>query len=201
MTEPAADAGHSPDARIDEDAILLRRWCEGDARALETLAQRHEIALLGLCKGMLGGRRDLAAEVVQEVWLRVIRSAVGFRGDSSVKTWLYTIAINQCRSLLRKAEMRHPHGQLDDRADVRAGAVNGPPENGQRAPEVSDQLADAVAALAPDQRELISLCYHAQLTHTEVAQTLGLPVGTVKSRLHAALLKLRGHLAQAEVRS
>lgn len=183
--------------RVDPDAELLRQFAAGNARALEELAARHEAGLLGVCKGLLRGRRDLAQEAVQDVWLKVIRSAVSFRGESTVKTWLYTIAINHCRSMMRRAEMRHGHVSAEgEHAPVLAAAAGDAARN---AAPISEPLARAIAALTGEQQELVSLCYHASLSHSEVAQVLGVPVGTVKSRLNAALTRLRGLLATSEL--
>ena len=81
----------------DED--LLRAFARGRKSALAELARRHERPLLGFASGLLAGRSDrVACDVVQETWLRVIRYADSFDGRSGFKTWLYRIAINQCKS-------------------------------------------------------------------------------------------------------
>src|SRR5262249_29261237 len=82
-----------------DDEQLLKRFAKGERNALGELARRYELPLLGLACGMLGGRRDLAMDAVQETWMRVIRFHSNFNGRSSVKTWLYRIAINQCRNV------------------------------------------------------------------------------------------------------
>lgn len=84
---------------MTSDEQLLKAFTRGDRAALGELAKRHERALLNLAWGMLGSR-ERAVDAVQETWLRVIRYAAGFNGNSSVRTWLYRIAVNQCRSML-----------------------------------------------------------------------------------------------------
>jgi RNA polymerase sigma-70 factor (ECF subfamily) len=136
--------------------------------------------MLGLACGLLGGRRDLAQDAVQETWVRVIRFAKGFEGRSGVKTWLYTILVNQCRGM---------------RA---AGAANaakvGEVSEGDET-RTDERLCAAVEGLAEGPREVVLMCYHHGLTHEAVADVLGVPLGTVKSRLHAALRDLRAALS------
>src|SRR5258708_5686403 len=86
------------------DESLLTEFAGGDRAALGGLARRYERALLGLATGLLEGRADMACDAVQETWVRVIRFADKFNGRSSFKTWLYRIAINQCRTV--KSRMR-----------------------------------------------------------------------------------------------
>ena len=79
------------------DRQILQRVAGGEHGALGELAARHEAALLGLARGLLGGSTDLAEEAVQDAWVRVLSRAGSFNGDASVKTWLFRIVINRCR--------------------------------------------------------------------------------------------------------
>jgi len=172
------------------DEVLLRRFVAGQREALGELAQRYELHLLGLARGMLGGRDDLACDAVQETWMRVIRYGASFNGRSSFRTWLYRILINRCRST-RKNEGRRPKSRQAD-----------PPQEAGQSPaataspdEDNRELHAAVAQLAAAKREVLLLCYHADLTHEQAAKILRIPPGTLKSRLHAALEELRKRLA------
>ena len=180
------------DAGTDEG--LLREFVRGKREALGELARRCERALLGLASGLLDGRTDLACDAVQETWVRVIRFVAGFDGRSSFKTWVYRIAINQCRTV--KGRMRD------------AGTVNGVgPASEHRPPEkpetgdangASDEkawLREQVRLLSPDKRTVLLLCYHEGMTHQQAAEILEVPLGTLKSRLHAALTTLRARMA------
>src|SRR5262245_49789742 len=112
LTGPdSMDAQHLPDSPTDEQ--LLTRFVKGDRNSLGELARRYELPLLGLTCGMLGGRRELAMDVVQETWIRVIRFAHTFNNASRVKTWLYRIAINQCRDVQAKVKPNAPDGSAD----------------------------------------------------------------------------------------
>lgn len=179
-----APAPAAPAAPLDDDAALLRRFVRGSRPALESLALRHEPALLGLATGLLNGRADLAADAVQDAWLRVIRAAPHFDARSSVRTWLYRIVVNRCY-------------------DLRAAAARAPLDPASRAPSPNTPHADldaleplraAVERLPTDHRLILLLCYHAGTTHTQAADILGIPVGTLKSRLSSALSALRAAL-------
>ena len=171
------------------DEELLAAFVRGDRAALGELARRHEPHLLGLAMGLLGGCPSAARDAVQETWLRVIKHAAGFNGRSSLKTWLYRIAINRCRDLRGRTVAhcaRGAHPAETDDADPGQSTMHG---------EDLGVLRQAVSNLTPVKQEVLLLCYHEGMTHEQVAVVLEMPVGTVKSRLHAALQELREQLA------
>jgi RNA polymerase sigma-70 factor (ECF subfamily) len=172
-----------PDLTTDE--ALLDSFAAGDAEALGRLAQRHERALLGLALGLTGSR-ELAEVAVQDAWVRVIRSAAAFRGQSSVKTWMYRIVINRSRDLQKQESARPP---------VAASAVIEP-----ATPELREAIRAALETLQPAHREAVLLCHHADLTHAQAAEVLNIPLGTFKSRVRTALGRLEQILG-TEVRS
>lgn len=150
---------------------------------MATLAARYEAMLLGLAQGLLRGREDLARDVVQDVWIRVLRSGSAFGGQSSAKTWLYRVTINRCHDVRAKMDRPTPEG-----------AVRAPSERTFDA-EQTTAVSRAVECLKPDQRMLVILCYHSGMTHTQASEILDVPVGTIKSRLNTALNDLRTTLA------
>lgn len=170
------------------DEQLLSAFLGGKAAALGELAERYERPLLGLASGVLGGQRELACDAVQETWLRVIRFGTQFMGRSSFKTWIYRIAVNQCRSL---QSARTP---ADNAALANAAAVDPQPDRIAEAADQNHTVGRAVARLDPDRRLVVLLCYHGGMTHEQAAEILEIPLGTLKSRLHAALTELRAAL-------
>lgn len=166
------------------DEILLQKFVRGDPDALGALASRYEIFLLGLARGLLAGREDLAREAVQDCWLRVIRSAKAFDSRSSFKTWVYRIVINRSHDL-RQREARHAAASIDSEPPPVQHDVQPHP---RPSPPV---LNGAFAGLPQDRRLILLLCYHRGLTHRQAADVLGIPEGTLKSRLNAALTELR----------
>jgi len=176
------------------DEQLLRRFVKGDESALGELASRHEPALVGLARAMLGGDADAARDAVQESWVRVITAAPRFQHRSGVKTWIYRIVINRCIDLRRTRQplpldLRH-ESDAPQSPDLRT------PDPGAAldAGETARQLHAALDALSGEARLLLLLCYHEGLTHPQAADVLGIPVGTLKSRLHTALAQLRTRL-------
>jgi RNA polymerase sigma-70 factor, ECF subfamily len=181
----------APDRASQTDELLLRQFAAGDRSALGELADRHEASLLGLAKGLLDGRADAASDAVQEAWVRVIRYAGSFKGKSSFKTWVYRIVINQCHNIRKR---KKPLALAD------AGSHDGACVHDESAGEDRQRLRDEVARLAPERRLVLLLCYHDGLTHEQAAEVLEIPIGTLKSRLHAALTELRKRLP-SEVRT
>ncbi len=189
QARPHLDAPDSGDDGTLSDERILARFVSGDEEALGELARRYEGLLLGLCTGMLGDRA-LAMEAVQETWLRVIRHSRTYDGRASVKTWVYQIAMNRCRDLGRsrsasKKRERVHHDRLQDAKKAHVIPTASP---------IDPRLEAAVGALEEHQRETVILCYHRGLTHRQAAEVLGVPMGTIKSRLNKALEKLRESL-------
>src|SRR6185436_11744763 len=133
----------------DPDLTLLRRFTKGEDAALGELAARYERTLLGLAMGLLSDR-ELAKDAVQETWLRVIKSARHFAGNSTVKTWVYRILINRALDLRQRRErMRLP--QVPDQAASPVAA----PDQAAHHLENGQLLRHAVDALTPDQRLIL----------------------------------------------
>ena len=121
--------------------------------------------------------------------MRVIRYGHSFNGRSSAKTWLYRITVNRCRDIRSGTTP-------DPRPNPRPQPAVECPDPGQlpMLEERDDALYEAVGRLSDTGRELVLLCYHDGLTHKQAAEVLEIPLGTLKSRLHAALEQLREHL-------
>lgn len=171
------------------DEQLLRAFLAGRRPALGELARRYERSLLGFAKGLLGGREDLACDGVQETWVRVIRFARSFDGRSRFKTWLYRIALTQCRNLLKMPRSATPEKLREDPV----GEAD--PQRTAQQDDLARRVHEVVERLPTDRREIVLLCYHAGMTHEQAAEILEIPLGTLKSRLHAALGELREQLS------
>lgn len=175
--------------RPDEsgDAALLRAFIKGERSAFSTLAGRHERGMLGMARGLLGGDVERARDAVQEAWVRMIKHAGTYRGEASVKTWLYRILINVCLN---------ERGRKRVRITPAAGVHAESPSHTAEESEFAARVRRLVSDLPEDRRVIVLLCYHEEMTHEEAAETLGIPVGTLKSRLHTALTSLRASLHQ-----
>lgn len=179
------------------DEQLLQGIAVGGARgraSLGELAGRYERPLVGFAAHLLGGRGDLARDVVQDAWLRVLRGARGFDRRASVRTWLYRIVINRCHDVRAKWQGSRAH-ELEDLPRLAEG-TGGDDGNGEH-PHLA-RLRAAVAALPETQGVVVLLFYHGGMTLPQAADILGIAEGTAKSRLHAALEALREKLVLPE---
>lgn len=173
-----------------DDEQLLKAISKGESWAMAALYDRYARLVFSLALRMLGEPRA-AEEMMQEVLLKVWRSANTYdRKRGKLSSWLLGIAHNQCVDELRRRRARPPAGaDLDSIRELPADT-----EDPLTAAAQSIEHARAVQALArisPDQRTVIELAYYRGLAHSEIAEKLGLPLGTVKTRLRLGLLKLR----------
>jgi RNA polymerase sigma factor (sigma-70 family) len=173
---------------MDDDAALLALVARGDGGALARLYQAYAGRLFGYLL-RLAGDRMVAEEILQDTMLAVWRSAGGFAGASAVSTWLFGIARRQAYYRLRGQPPPAPYEAVD-RPDPAPG-----PEELAIAAAGGSPLAGAVGDLPDHQRDVVALVFVAGLPLAEAAAVLGVPVGTVKSRLHHARAALARTLA------
>jgi RNA polymerase sigma factor (sigma-70 family) len=174
------------------DEVLVGRVADGDAAALAVLYRRYGGRLFGFVRRYARDRM-VAEEILQDTLLAVWRSAHQYAGRSSVQTWLFGIARRQAHNRLRVQQPQQvPLGGdgLASWVDPAPGPVEWAIANAQGA-----ALAAAIDALAPQHREVLALAFGAQVPHREIAEILGVPVGTVKSRLHHARAALTRAMA------
>jgi RNA polymerase sigma-70 factor (ECF subfamily) len=172
------------------DAALLERARRGDDGAFRALVVRYEPVVAATVIGMLGRGAD-ADDVGQETFVRLHRSLDRFRGEASLKTYLVRIAMNLSLNALR-ARRRAARRFVRD-ADAPELAV-APAEPGGEA-ELRAAVRAAVGRLGPKHRPVVVLRMLEGMSTRETAQALGVPEGTVLSRLSRALRELRTHLA------
>ncbi len=208
MQRPAAPAMGSAAlpaaAAADEDRRLVGRAQAGDAGAFETLVRRYQGWVFTLALRMLGDRAE-AEDMAQEIFLKAYRGLKGFKGASRFSTWLYSITSHHC---LNHLEARRRQSHHLGRGGDRPGAVgNDPPaavdrlvdetpradallERADRARIVQAELAH----LTEEHRLILVLRDIQGLSYEEIAQTLRLELGTVRSRLHRARMEMRARL-------
>lgn len=172
-----------------QDELLLASFIEGDETMFAELARRYEQPLYAYICRFTGSPSD-APDLFQETFIHVFRNASGFRGASSFKTWLWAITTNLCRTHRRKS-LKHTSAPLkSDPIDPRASGE----EDCVERKEVGGRIADAVAKLPAEQKEVFLLRVYDDMSYREVADVLNRPLGTVKSQMRLALIKLRGLL-------
>lgn len=180
--------------RTDEQ--LLDGYREGDTAAFRTLIARHQDDLLRFLL-RLTGDRQAAEDIFQEAFLQVHISADSFDATRKFKPWLFTIAANKARDLLRKRVRRQ---EVDLSAPVNRGGEEGgnsfvdlmevdvpPPEAGLESKERNEQVQRAIDRMPLPLREILLLSYFQRLSYAQIADELEIPLGTVKSRLHSAV--------------
>jgi RNA polymerase sigma-70 factor (ECF subfamily) len=188
-------------AGADDDATLLARYRRGDARAMDRLVDRHGPSVYAFVRRMLGDS-PVVDDLVQDVWVKVLRSPDSFDGRARLTTWLFAVARNACLDHLRRDQRRRgvpdPVSDSDDGAPggAAARAVDpGPPVLDAVAKRELGQLVErAVAELPPAQREVFLLREGTDLSFTEIGESLGLPKDTVKSRMRYAVEHVRRFL-------
>jgi RNA polymerase sigma-70 factor, ECF subfamily len=181
----AAAEARSEDLEGEEptDGDLIQRVAVGDAKAFELLYHRYVRSVFGLALRRLGDRMR-AEDAVQETFAAVWRSARTYRSDRGPGApWLYAVARN---AIVDRARGRtEPPGEVPDAASTEPG-----PEERAEASYVSWRVHRALSGLPENEREVIELAYYAELSQSEVAQFLGIPLGTVKTRTRSGLHRL-----------
>jgi RNA polymerase sigma-70 factor (ECF subfamily) len=183
------------------EAALVQRCRSGDESACAELVAEHQRMVVQLAMNLLSDR-DEALDLSQEVFLRVFRTIHRFRGQSSLRTWIYRIAVNQARNRHRFWRRRHRADQvsLDQHIAIHGeflSAGESTPDRIFAQKELAIQLQQALDRLPFDQRTVIVLREIDGLSYEEIAFSLDVAVGTVKSRLTRARQALRFTLREA----
>lgn len=189
-----------PDVGADELA-LIEGCARGDERCCTDLVEAHQRMVYHLALHLLGDHNE-ALDVSQEVFLRVFRTIHRFRGQSALRTWIYRIVINQARNRQRWWRRRHQAAQVSldehvrDRGELSAEGDLDSPDRMLRRRELAAHLWRAMNELPFDQRSAIVLREIDGMSYNEIAFSLGVAVGTVKSRLARARETLRDQLSE-----
>jgi RNA polymerase sigma-70 factor (ECF subfamily) len=182
------DGGRQYLLYADEDLMGLAE--AGDAEAFAAIYDRHGRAAYSLAYRMVGGKQE-AEDVVQEAFIKVWRSAGGYRvGRGSVRTWILSIVRNSGLDHIRSRASR---GRMQDKVEASA-PTSEPSEAFSEAWRNTQQgrVREALKALPQEQLKILELAYFSGYTHAEIAERLELPLGTVKGRMRLGLQKLRG---------
>jgi RNA polymerase sigma-70 factor (ECF subfamily) len=181
------------------EKLLVSKAKAGDVAAFEQLIEAYQKKVYNLALRMTGNQED-AADLAQEAFIRVFRSISGFKEQSSFSTWIYRITTNVCLDEIRKRKNRKVISidediHMDD-GEMKRQIVSDDPlpdEMAERA-ELRNIVNDAINSLPEDQKVVITLRDLNGLSYEEIAQVLGIPGGTVKSRINRARQALRNVL-------
>jgi RNA polymerase sigma-70 factor (ECF subfamily) len=184
------------------DEELVAKSVGGDSDSFNELIHRWERPIYALAYRQLGREED-ARDVCQETFLRAYRALPGFRGQAKFSSWLYRIALNLCRDWMRR-ERRAPEVQAPEDVDLMELAAAREPsesiEDRVARRDLSRAVEQAMRLLPEEQRTAILLKEYEGLTFQEIADLIGCPLSTVKTRLYQGLTVLRRELARAESR-
>lgn len=207
-----SDPGAAPREGSLQDAVgvvgltdeeLVSRSMGGDSESFNQLIKRWERPIYALAYRTIG-REDDARDVVQETFLRAFRGLSGFKGQAKFSSWLYRITLNLCRDWMRRQRrapvIATPDGvDLVELAGESANVETADAAVGRR--ELSRLVARAMTALPEEQRAAIVLKEYHGLTFQEIADLLGCPLSTVKTRLYQGLIVLRKELERSGIHS
>lgn len=173
---------------------LLQQAKANDAAATEALVREYYRYVFRLCLSVLDDPTE-ADDAAQETFIAAARNLPGYRGEAEPKTWLYAIAVNNCRGRLRKRQARH---RLENslRAVYSLFQRTSDPEQVTIQDEADWQVCQAVDSLGEKHRLPVILRYVHELSVPEIAAILNMSEGTVHSRLHYARQRLNEHLSQ-----
>jgi RNA polymerase sigma-70 factor (ECF subfamily) len=190
VADPEALAGP-----VDVDAPLVERVQRGDQRAFELLVVKYQRRIERLIARMVRDV-DLVEDIAQETFIRAYRALPNFRGESAFYTWLYRIAVNTAKKamaglqrdpLMTEAAMASADEDGEDTSRLENESTNGEtPESLMASRQIADTVNAAIEALSEDLRQAITLREIEGLSYDEIAELMGCPIGTVRSRIFRA---------------
>ena len=175
---------------VGTDEIIVERALSGDAEAFGEIVRRWERRIFALTYGILGREED-ARDATQETFFAAFRNLRGFRGEAKVSSWLHRIAVNQCLTRQRRAKVRN-ESALDDAPETEfAATVAESPASVAEGRQRTVAVRRALNGLPLELRQIVVMKEFEELTFREIAETLELPLSTVKSRLYTGLKQLQ----------
>jgi len=198
-TDPAApgSSGEPEKQTLRDEELFIRFRESNDTEAFRTLIDRYHDDLMRFLYRMIGDRQG-AEDVFQEAFLQAHLSAASFDETRRFRPWLFTIAANKARDLLRKKGRRRtaelsapvggPGGGDGDASFVDLMEIDVPmPDARLAAEERDEQVQRVLNGMSPTLKEVLLLAYFQRLSYAQIADELDIPLGTVKSRLHSAV--------------
>lgn len=184
-----------PELSIDPELDLIRRWKRGEKQAFETLVRRHMTDAFYVAYGFVGNAED-ARDLSQEAFVKAHQARARFDETRPFYPWLYRIIKNHCLNFVTR---RHHHVSIDDENEHREiPSPSATPLESLEERERKRLVRAALDRLSEDHREIIVLKDFKEHSYKEIADILGIPVGTVMSRLFYARQALRGAIEALE---
>jgi RNA polymerase sigma-70 factor (ECF subfamily) len=174
------------------DEALAQRAREGDTRAFEMLLNRYKAPLYNYIRRMVGNASE-AEDLFQDTFMKLYNNLDRFRPEGSFRGWLYRIATNTCRDALRRRKLRWAFsldtGRNPDDAPLSERYASASPNPAEKAAEseLAEHLAAAVQNLSAKHRSVFLMARYDGMSYAEIAESLNIPLGTVKSRMNKAV--------------
>lgn len=187
---------HSPD-----DATLLKRIARGDMQAFDALYQRHSAALYTYILRLTRNQQQ-AEDILQETFIAVWRNAHQYTGRAQVRSWLFSIAHRRTMDWIRSVANVNETEAGDTIEEWLMEDQHSSDPAWEPSASYGEEIRLALDDLSPEHRAVIELAFYYDLSYVEIAEVLGCPLGTVKSRIYAArqqLQKALSHLSRAKV--
>jgi RNA polymerase sigma-70 factor (ECF subfamily) len=179
----------------DSDRDLVQRFREGDPSAFNQLVLKYRNRVMGIATRMLGDRIE-AEDLAQDVFVKVYHGLQGFQGESLFSTWLYRVTANSCLNRRKKQQREAQVAQaVEDPGPIFSNGASNPHTLLEKK-ELKVLLEKAIQSLPREQRMVLILRDIEGLSYEEIAESLGLELGTVRSRLHRARLDVQGSIKE-----
>lgn len=172
--------------RSDSDLRLVEETRAGSERAFREIVERYHAMTFAVVRGILGDRSDVE-DVMQEVFIKVYRGLGGFRGDAKLSSWIYQIARNEALNRARKpgaVETPIEDVVIESPEDTR-------PDKEYHKKIEREYLEQCLAEIDENLRTALELRYMGEMSYEEIAGTMGLPIGTVKTYIHRGKIELK----------
>lgn len=179
------------------DSELLLHYMEGDEAAFGEIVNRYKNSLYAFLRQFLN-RMDLVEDVFQETFLQLFNSRESFDPDRPLRPWLFTIAANKAKDALRKAQRTSavPIGAISDEQDMSFDEMlntlssnNSVPYDELERNETAARVNEVIGSMPENLRQILLMAYFQRFSYKQMADALSIPIGTVKSRLHAAIAR------------
>ena len=170
----------------ETDYELVSKALQGNQKAFRRIVERHHSTAYAVVRGVLGNSEEVD-DVVQNVYVKIYRGLGSFRGDSRLSTWIYQIARNEAINVARKRRLEGP--PVED--VVLPAGESSNPEAAYGRKELGEQMESAMMQLDDNYRMALELRYMGERSYEEIAEAMGLPVGTVKTYIYRGKVQLK----------
>ena len=187
---------------LESDVYLVERALDGDIAGFEKLVTRYQNKIMGYVGRMTNGDREEAEDITQEAFIKAYRNLDSFRGQASFSTWLYKIATNLCidraRTKKRRPQQAYSLDEPFDKEEEGGGREIADsrfePSKGVERDELRTLVRQTVGEMPEKQRQVLIMCDLQGMPYEDIAETLDIPLGTVKSRIFHARADLARRL-------